>query len=121
MQSPVNIVSQKGDTVTFNIRGLGGHAARPHRTIDPVVIGSLVVLALQSVVARRWLKDLQLAEGDGSMWQLSSNRPTSAAAKSESLFYRKLLESMHDAVLFIDSSLKIMLWNRAAERLTIVK
>jgi diguanylate cyclase (GGDEF)-like protein/PAS domain S-box-containing protein len=73
---------------------------------------------LQSVVARRWLKDLHLAEGDGSMWQLSSNRPTSAAAKSESLFYRKLLESMHDAVLFIDSSLKIMLWNRAAERLT---
>jgi diguanylate cyclase (GGDEF)-like protein/PAS domain S-box-containing protein len=73
---------------------------------------------LQSVVARRWLKELRLAEGDGSMWQLSSNRPSSAAAKSESLFYRKLLESMHDAVLFIDSSLKIVLWNRAAERLT---
>jgi diguanylate cyclase (GGDEF)-like protein/PAS domain S-box-containing protein len=73
---------------------------------------------LQSVVARRWLKDLKLADGDGSMWQLSSNRPSSAAAQSENLFYRKLLESMHDAVLFIDSSLKIMLWNRAAERLT---
>jgi diguanylate cyclase (GGDEF)-like protein/PAS domain S-box-containing protein/putative nucleotidyltransferase with HDIG domain len=73
---------------------------------------------LQSTVARRWLKDLQVAEGDGSMWQLSSHRPSSAAAKSESLFYRKLLESMHDAVLFIDSSLAIMLWNRAAERLT---
>lgn len=73
---------------------------------------------LQSVVARRWLKDLRLAEGDQSMWQLSSNRPSSAAAQSENLFYRKLLESMHDAVLFIDSSLKIMLWNRAAERLT---
>ena len=75
-------------------------------------------LRLQSVAARRWLKNLQLTEGDGSMWQLSSHRPTSAAAKSESLFYRKLLESMNDAVLFIDSSLKIMLWNRAAERLT---
>jgi diguanylate cyclase (GGDEF)-like protein/PAS domain S-box-containing protein len=73
---------------------------------------------LQSVVARRWLKDLQSAAGDGSMWQLSSARPASAAAKTENLFYRKLLESMHDAVLFIDSSLKIMLWNRAAERLT---
>jgi len=73
---------------------------------------------LQSVVARTWLKELRDAEGDGSMWQLSSGRPSSAAAKSESLFYRKLLESMQDAVLFIDSSLKIMLWNRAAERLT---
>jgi len=73
---------------------------------------------LQSIVARRWLKDLQSTEGDGSMWQLSSARPVSAAAKTENLFYRKLLESMHDAVLFIDSSLKIMLWNRAAERLT---
>jgi diguanylate cyclase (GGDEF)-like protein/PAS domain S-box-containing protein/putative nucleotidyltransferase with HDIG domain len=75
-------------------------------------------LKLQSVVARAWLKALREAEGDGSMWQLSSGRPSSAAAKSESLFYRKLLESMQDAVLFIDSSLKIMLWNRAAERLT---
>src|SRR5262245_21184329 len=75
-------------------------------------------MKLQAVVSRRWLRDLQLAEGDGSMWQLSSHRPSSAAAKSESLFYRKLLESMNDAVLFIDSSLKIVLWNRAAERLT---
>lgn len=73
---------------------------------------------LQSIVARRWLKDLKPGEGDSTMWQLSSHRPTSAAAKSENLFYRKLLESMNDAVLFIDSSLKIMLWNRAAERLT---
>jgi diguanylate cyclase (GGDEF)-like protein/PAS domain S-box-containing protein len=73
---------------------------------------------LQSTIARRWLKDLRQTEGDGSMWKLSSNRPSSAAAKSENLFYRKLLESMHDAVLFIDSSMKIVLWNRAAERLT---
>jgi diguanylate cyclase (GGDEF)-like protein/PAS domain S-box-containing protein len=75
---------------------------------------------LQSVVARRWLKDLQSAESTGSLWQLSGARPVavSTSSKSENLFYRKLLESMHDAVLFIDSALKIMLWNRAAERLT---
>jgi diguanylate cyclase (GGDEF)-like protein/putative nucleotidyltransferase with HDIG domain/PAS domain S-box-containing protein len=73
---------------------------------------------LQAIAARRWLKDLQASEGDGSMWHLSSHRPSSAAARSENLFYRKLLESMHDAVLFIDNSLEIMLWNRAAERLT---
>jgi diguanylate cyclase (GGDEF)-like protein/PAS domain S-box-containing protein len=73
---------------------------------------------LQSVVARRWLKDLKPVEGGGALWQLSNHQPASASAKSENLFYRKLLESMHDAVLFIDSSRKIMLWNRAAERLT---
>jgi diguanylate cyclase (GGDEF)-like protein/PAS domain S-box-containing protein len=81
-----------------------------HVNADPI--------KLQAVVARRWLKDLQQAEADSSIWQLCSNRPSSAAARSETLFYRKLLESMQDAVLFIDSSLKIMLWNRAAERLT---
>jgi diguanylate cyclase (GGDEF)-like protein/PAS domain S-box-containing protein/putative nucleotidyltransferase with HDIG domain len=75
-------------------------------------------MKLQSVVARRWLKDLKQVESDASMWQLGTGSPTSAAARSESLFYRRLLESMQDAVLFIDSSLKIMLWNRAAERLT---
>jgi len=75
-------------------------------------------MKLQSVVARKWLKDLKQVENGGSMWQLANGNPSSAAARSESLFYRRLLESMQDAVLFIDSSLKIMLWNRAAERLT---
>jgi hippurate hydrolase len=46
-------VSACSDRFWIRIRGKGGHAARPHRTIDPVVVGSHVVLALQSVVARR--------------------------------------------------------------------
>jgi hippurate hydrolase len=41
------------DTVTFNIRGLGGHAARPHMAIDPVLIGAHLVVALQGIVSRR--------------------------------------------------------------------
>jgi len=41
------------DTMTFNIRGLGGHAARPHQAIDPVVVGSNLVVALQHLVSRR--------------------------------------------------------------------
>ena len=41
------------DTFTIHIDGRGGHAARPHRAIDPVVIGAHIVLALQSVVSRR--------------------------------------------------------------------
>jgi amidohydrolase len=46
-------VSAASDRFWIRIHGKGGHAARPHRTIDPVVVGSHVVLALQSVVARR--------------------------------------------------------------------
>lgn len=34
------------------ISGPGGHAGMPHLTVDPVVIGSQIVLALQTIVSR---------------------------------------------------------------------
>ncbi|MEZ5810421.1 MAG: M20 aminoacylase family protein [Rhizobiaceae bacterium] len=37
---------------TIKIRGRGGHAALPNSTIDPIVIGSQIVGALQSIVSR---------------------------------------------------------------------
>jgi hippurate hydrolase len=40
------------DIVEIKICGRSGHAARPHLAIDPVMIGSLLVVALQSVVSR---------------------------------------------------------------------
>ena len=40
------------DTVKVRIVGRGGHAARPHLSIDPVVVGSSIVMGLQSIVAR---------------------------------------------------------------------
>ena len=40
------------DQVYITIEGLGGHAARPHKSIDPLVIGAHLVLALQSIVSR---------------------------------------------------------------------
>lgn len=46
-------VSAASDRFSIRIRGRGGHAARPHRSIDPVLIGAHVVVALQSIVARR--------------------------------------------------------------------
>ncbi len=41
------------DDFRIRIKGRGGHAARPHRAIDPVVIGAQLVLGLQTLVARR--------------------------------------------------------------------
>ncbi|WP_343672776.1 M20 aminoacylase family protein [Paraburkholderia heleia] len=40
------------DTVDIVIDGYGGHAARPHLAVDPIVIGSQLVIALQTVVSR---------------------------------------------------------------------
>ena len=40
------------DTVHITIHGKSGHAARPHLSVDPVVVASALVLALQTVVSR---------------------------------------------------------------------
>jgi hippurate hydrolase len=40
------------DWFTIGIDGKGGHAAKPHATVDPVVVGSAIVQALQTIVAR---------------------------------------------------------------------
>ena len=39
--------------LAIRIEGVGGHAAQPHRTRDPVVAAAEIVLAAQSIVARR--------------------------------------------------------------------
>ncbi len=40
------------DEIYIKIKGKGGHGARPHFAIDPIVISAEVVLALQKVVSR---------------------------------------------------------------------
>lgn len=40
------------DRFTITVRSPGGHAAMPHQTVDPVVIGAQIILALQAVVSR---------------------------------------------------------------------
>lgn len=37
---------------TIRIRGVGGHAARPHTTVDPIAAASTMIGALQAIVAR---------------------------------------------------------------------
>jgi amidohydrolase len=39
-------------TFTITVEGVGGHAAAPHRCVDPIVIGSQIVGALQPIVSR---------------------------------------------------------------------
>src|SRR5213596_1655263 len=40
------------DEVDLTIEGLGGHAARPNKCIDSVLVGSQLITALQSIVSR---------------------------------------------------------------------
>ena len=40
------------DRFTIDIEGRGGHAAQPHRGVDPLLAGAQIVTALQSIVAR---------------------------------------------------------------------
>ncbi len=40
------------DQFDITVEGKGGHAAKPHETVDPTLIASHIVLALQSIVSR---------------------------------------------------------------------
>ena len=48
----VGAIMASEDNFVIRITGRGGHAARPHTTVDPLVIGAEIVLALQTVVSR---------------------------------------------------------------------
>jgi len=41
------------DPFTINIHGQGGHAAKPHETVDAIVVASNLVMNLQTLVSRR--------------------------------------------------------------------
>jgi amidohydrolase len=41
------------DSVDVTIHGRGGHGARPHEAVDPIVTAAHVVVALQTLVSRR--------------------------------------------------------------------
>ncbi len=40
------------DSVSIDIKGIGGHGAIPQNTRDPIVVGSAIVMALQTLVSR---------------------------------------------------------------------
>jgi amidohydrolase len=40
------------DRISIHIEGKGGHAARPHKCIDSVLVGAQLVVALQQIVSR---------------------------------------------------------------------
>ncbi len=41
-----------GDSFRIRVRGCGGHAAQPHKSIDPIHVAAHVVVALQGIASR---------------------------------------------------------------------
>jgi amidohydrolase len=40
------------DRINIDIEGVGGHAAKPHQAVDPILVGAHIVTQLQSIVSR---------------------------------------------------------------------
>jgi amidohydrolase len=45
--------SASSDTFHVTVLGRGGHAAMPHRTVDPIAVTGLLISALQQIVSRQ--------------------------------------------------------------------
>lgn len=90
---------------------------------DPALVRQFVELQTgdptdrRREVARRWLHALD-PETVNSYWELTAVPAPVAAAGTESLFAARLLDNMHDAVVFVDAAMRIQQWNHGAERLT---
>lgn len=40
------------DEFEITVKGMGGHAAKPHLSVDPIVISSQIIMAIQSIISR---------------------------------------------------------------------
>ncbi|MGF6756045.1 M20 aminoacylase family protein [Paraburkholderia sp. GAS42] len=72
-----------GDKAIITIEGVGGHAARPHLTVDPIVIAASIVMALQTIVARNVDPSQPAVVTVGSMHSGIANNVIPGTAKLE--------------------------------------
>ncbi len=52
VEVPLTIAYSSSDSVDVTVRGVGGHGAYPHLTVDPVLVASQIVVSLQSIRSR---------------------------------------------------------------------
>ncbi|MEN0109342.1 MAG: diguanylate cyclase [Planctomycetota bacterium] len=96
---------------------------------DPDLVSSYCELfaqdqsRLEADVASRWLSTVA-HDAEGFAWEPTvharseSSAPAAAPADPAALFRARLVENMHDAVVFLDPQRRITDWNTGAERLT---
>ncbi|MEM9187325.1 MAG: diguanylate cyclase [Planctomycetota bacterium] len=96
------------------------------RQFDPALVASFSQhfehdqRALEEDVARRWLSG---ATADALPWNpagtgFAPSASAPPAADRMRLFEQKLIDNMHDGVVFVDAQSRVLLWNTGAERLT---
>jgi PAS domain S-box-containing protein len=95
------------------------------RQFDPDLVRKFQALfsqdqnLLTQKLARRWLHRLS-ADSDALPWKtvVEYERAEPRQVGPASVFEKKLIDNMHDGVVFVDSQATITLWNTGAERLT---
>src|SRR3954454_10525030 len=73
---------------------------------------------LTEKLARRWLHRLPKEGHTVPRNVVEYERSEAPADPTPSLFEKKLIDNMHDGVVFVDSQSTILLWNTGVERLT---
>jgi diguanylate cyclase (GGDEF)-like protein len=72
---------------------------------------------IREEVAGRWLQTLA-PEISNSYWALTDSTAQTKDRHDMRFFEDRLLDNMHDAVVFIDASMRVLQWNHGAERMT---
>lgn len=72
---------------------------------------------IREEVAGRWLHTLA-PEISNSYWALTDSTAQTKNRHDMRFFEDRLLDNMHDAVVFIDASMRVLQWNHGAERMT---
>jgi len=52
LEAVIGSPNSGSDSVDIIVHGIGAHGASPHQSVDPVVLGAQIVLALQTVISR---------------------------------------------------------------------
>jgi amidohydrolase len=74
------------DEIYFEVKGVGGHGALPHRVIDPVLISSHLIVALQQIVSRRIPADIPSVLSFGKVDAPGSTNVIPSIVKIEGTF-----------------------------------
>ncbi|MCB0760807.1 MAG: amidohydrolase [Flavobacteriales bacterium] len=74
------------DEIYLTVRGRGGHAAMPHKNIDPVLIASHIVVAIQQIVSRRANPETPTVLSFGRFEGLGATNVIPSEAKLEGTF-----------------------------------
>lgn len=105
-------------------RALGELFQGAGRQFDPRLVEEFAGLVAHNLprlhceAAEQWLGTPEAPEAQG-LWNTAAPGTSPLAPRNPwELFGARLLEHMHDAVVFVDANLRITRWNHGAERLT---